>query len=318
VDDFSAISAFPCSFLHSVDLGVGRDTGETPVPHRLPNGRGSVWTAILMASTSRHSPRPPDPDLRALLGGPIDRKVVTLLVLAAVVLTFASYYGTYGQLSAVMRWVMECAGVDDAKGRLDAVFVSHPRRRLWALEVWALTRFLYWAVVPAIVIRLVFRERLADYGLKLSGWARKLWVYAGALAVVLPLVWIFGGTASFQKTYPFYKQAGDSWFDLLAWEAGYAMQFFAVEFFFRGVLIHGLKHRFGVYAVLIQTVPYCMIHFGKPLPETLGAIIAGVALGMMSLWTHSIWLGFLVHVTVAVSMDLVAMAHRGALGGLTG
>ncbi len=266
-----------------------------------------------MASTSGHSPRSPDPELRTLLGGPIDRKAVTLLVLAAVVLTLSTYYGTYGQLAGVMHWVLERAGVEDASGRLDGVFRRDPRARLWSLEVWALTRFLYWALVPAAVIRFVFRERLADYGLKLTGWHRKLWVYAGALAVVLPLVWAFGGTESFQRTYPFYRQAGNSLFDLLAWEAGYGLQFFAVEFFFRGVLVHGLKHRFGVYVVFIQTIPYCMIHFGKPLPETLGAIIAGVALGLMSLWTRSIWLGFLVHVTVAVSMDLVALAHRGAL-----
>ena len=57
-----------------------------------------------------------------------------------------------------------------------------------------------------------------------------------------------------------------------------------------------------------------------PLPETIGAIIAGVFLGALSLWARSIWMGVLVHVSVsvAVSMDLAAMHYRGELGTLFG
>ena len=61
-----------------------------------------------------------------------------------------------------------------------------------------------------------------------------------------------------------------------------------------------------------------MIHFGKPLPETIGAIIAGIFLGTLALWTRSIWLGFLIHVSVALSMDITAMAYRGDLKVLLG
>ena len=56
-----------------------------------------------------------------------------------------------------------------------------------------------------------------------------------------------------------------------------------------------------------MTVPYCMIHFGKPMPETFGAIGAGVVLGFMSLKTRSIWLGAMLHVAVAWSMDAAAL-----------
>jgi membrane protease YdiL (CAAX protease family) len=62
-----------------------------------------------------------------------------------------------------------------------------------------------------------------------------------------------------------------------------------------------------------MTVPYCMIHFGKPLPETLGAIFAGLFLGTVSLWTRSIWLGTALHISVAVSMDLAALYYKGQL-----
>ena len=54
-------------------------------------------------------------------------------------------------------------------------------------------------------------------------------------------------------------------------------------------------------------VPYCMIHYGKPLPETLGAIGAGLMLGTLAMRTRSIWGGVLIHVGVATTMDVLAL-----------
>ena len=87
-----------------------------------------------------------------------------------------------------------------------------------------------------------------------------------------------------------------------------------LEFFFRGFLVWGLRRRFGAYAIVVMTIPYCMIHFGKPLPETLASIIAGLALGFMSLRTSSIVLGAAIHMTVALSMDFASMWQKGWFG----
>ena len=37
----------------------------------------------------------------------------------------------------------------------------------------------------------------------------------------------------------------------------------------------------GSHAIFVMVVPYVMIHFGKPMLETVGAIIAGVVLGLL-------------------------------------
>ena len=66
----------------------------------------------------------------------------------------------------------------------------------------------------------------------------------------------------------------------------------------------------GSYAIFIMVIPYVMIHFGKPFAETIGAIIAGIALGTLALRTRSIFGGVLIHVTVALSMDVLAIAMR--------
>jgi hypothetical protein len=70
---------------------------------------------------------------------------------------------------------------------------------------------------------------------------------------------------------------------------------------------------FGAGAIWSMVVPYCMIHYGKPYLEADAAVIAGVVLGSLAMRTHSIYAGFLVHATVAVLMDILALTQRKAL-----
>ncbi len=117
----------------------------------------------------------------------------------------------------------------------------------------------------------------------------------------------------FQATYPFYPlEPGDAlWPNFWRWELFYGLQFFALEFFFRGFMVHGTRQRFGIYSVFVMTVPYCLIHFGKPMQEAFASIIAGIVLGLMSLKTRSVWMGALLHVSVALSMDISSLWRKG-------
>jgi len=62
-----------------------------------------------------------------------------------------------------------------------------------------------------------------------------------------------------------------------------------------------------------MAVPYCMIHYGKPYLEASVAVIAGIVLGSLAMKTRSIYAGFLVHATVAVLMDILALDRRHGL-----
>jgi membrane protease YdiL (CAAX protease family) len=93
----------------------------------------------------------------------------------------------------------------------------------------------------------------------------------------------------------------------------YFAQFFALEIFFRGFWLAGLRNTLGSGAIFAMCVPYCMIHYGKPYLEACGAVVAGIALGSLSMRTKSIYSGFIVHVTVALSMDLLSLANHDAL-----
>ena len=80
--------------------------------------------------------------------------------------------------------------------------------------------------------------------------------------------------------------------------------------FFRGFWLGVLRRSFGSGAIFAMAVPYCMIHFGKPYLEAVGAIVAGIALGSLSMKTKSIYQGFLVHITVAALMDWLSLRRR--------
>ena len=128
---------------------------------------------------------------------------------------------------------------------------------------------------------------------------------------MVPVIWMASGREEFLLTYPFADSARDGPMELLKWELFYGLQFFALEFFFRGFMLFGLEERFGRNAIFVMVVPYCMLHFFKPLPETTGAVLAGVALGIIAMRTRTIFGGVLIHWAVAITMDVMAIVRSG-------
>jgi len=146
---------------------------------------------------------------------------------------------------------------------------------------------------------------------------RPLWpVYALAFAVVLPFVVQAATTELFVDRYPLYSKVigGDNTLglgELLLCEGLYMLSFVFLEGFFRGYLIFGTERGLGIYCLLFMSVPYVAGHFGKPMPEAMGAILAGTALGWLALKHRSVWLGAGLHVAIALVMDVMALWGRG-------
>jgi membrane protease YdiL (CAAX protease family) len=242
----------------------------------------------------------------------VDWRPLTSYVAAALVLTAQRYLGHPSVFRALLASMMGNVLFGSAHGAQATV----PSGLSWLLDpYWAqLVDITYWdawqvfgfAAVPAVIIWMR-RERLSDYGLRAKAFFKHAWIYAFMLGLVIPVVWLASGTQAFSSYYPIYRLAGRSWFDLLFWETVYSLQFLSLELFFRGFLVLGLEDHLGSAAVAAAVVPYCMIHYGKPLPEVCGAIVAGLVLGTLALKTRSILAGALIHVTVAISMDLSAI-----------
>jgi membrane protease YdiL (CAAX protease family) len=241
--------------------------------------------------------------------GRLDLRPMVAMVVCGVILTLQEYYGGRAYYDQTIRpWL---AKVD----------VLHPRAmqlgkydELYGFSWWVFARVLGYAVIPLPLWKACFpRDSLLDMGLRARGFFQHSWIYAVFLAVVVPLLLIVSRQPDFGAYYPFYRQSSRSWYDFLSWEAMYFVQFFALEMFFRGFWLGALRRSFGSGAIFAMAVPYCMIHYGKPFLEANGAIIAGIALGSLSMKTKSIYQGFLVHITVAGLMDWLALSHRHAL-----
>ena len=235
-------------------------------------------------------------------------KAVFGSIAVAVLLTVMNFYVLDGRFqSRISNGVVDLVSkIPNETLRYDLLGVAP----LYQHIAWSLGCFTIYFVIPTIIIWGVYREPLRNYGFSIRGFFRHLPIYLMLFLPVLGAVVVVSYTQQFQKTYPFYHNPDGLW-DLAIWEFFYCLQFFALEFFFRGFMIHSMKHRMGSMAVFAMAVPYCMIHFQKPMAEALAAILAGCVLGVLSLRTNTIWGGVFIHSAVAVTMDWTSLLQRG-------
>lgn len=229
---------------------------------------------------------------------PLFALLVTALVLLAIhYLKFATVFET------VMQWLLG----EDGYRQLQ----RDPYIALYAELWWGFVHLAGYVLVPVLVIKTVFKESLGDYGLGWNQVGRYLPWCIFIAALVVSFAYFASYRSDFLNHYPFYRLAERSLFDLLAWECIYIAQFVFLEFFFRGFLLHACHPRFGATALFVMVVPYVMIHFTKPWLEASGALLFGLVLGIIALRSHSIWGGVLVHTSVALAMDIMALVQTG-------
>lgn len=181
---------------------------------------------------------------------------------------------------------------------------------LYRYAWWGFWHVICYLLIPAIVIKAIMKQDVLDFGFRWEETHRHWHGYMYLLCPILVFVVFASHRQDFVEHYPFYHDAGRSWFDFVAWELIYLTQFICLEFFFRGYIVQSLRPHYGSAAIWIMIVPYVMIHFTKPWLEATGAIFFGLFLGILALRSRSIWGGFGVHAGVAVSMDIASLIQQ--------
>jgi membrane protease YdiL (CAAX protease family) len=257
-----------------------------------------------------------DTDARAATTPATDRKMVVVFLTAAVALTCSNFLSD-GSHPQWFERTLRALGFDGVAARLHNALLASSQRDFNQLVYWAIVVIACYVVPAALAIRFVLHERVRDYGLRVRGIRPHFKAYAALFAIVAPLIVAASFTASFQDRYPFFHPAaGHSfWPYLYVWWALYWLQFCALEFFFRGFLLYGLAPRLGWAAIFAMVLPYNMLHYGKPMPEALAAIVGGIVLGSLALKTRSIWWGAALHISIALTMDVCALTHAGRIFG---
>jgi uncharacterized protein len=161
--------------------------------------------------------------------------------------------------------------------------------------------FVFLGVMPALIVKCFFRERLADYGVQLGDWARTV----RSLLLLAPAFAIGGYIASRDPTvaavYPINPNACHM-FGVHA--LTYVLFYLGWEFYFRGFMQMGLRESLGdVNALLVQVLASTLLHIGKPGTETFGAIFGGILWGILVYRTRSLLSGIVQHALLGLVLD---------------
>lgn len=165
--------------------------------------------------------------------------------------------------------------------------------------------FLLLGIVPLAIIKFIFKESFASYGLQTGDWQFGLRAFAVLAPIMILSTYPSSLMAQFQAEYPLFKGAGASPGLFAAHAATYLLFYIGWEIYFRGFMLFGLRDRFGDWnAVLIQTLASCLLHIGKPDGEIFSSILGGIVWGIVTLRSRSILCVLLLHWLLGVSLDL--------------
>ncbi len=159
-----------------------------------------------------------------------------------------------------------------------------------------LSSLLMFAIVPMIFINYFLKENWNEYGIGIGDW--KFGLKATIIAfLILPLpLYISSHNPEHLQTYPLVKLDVHSPSEIFWWTLFMLPHYIGWEFFFRGFIGFGMKKHYGGFlAIMLQTILTTLEHIGKPTGEIIGAIPAGIYLGLLTYRTNSIWWAVLFH-----------------------
>ncbi len=141
--------------------------------------------------------------------------------------------------------------------------------------------------------------------------------YLILLMLMLPLIAGASFTTGFNNFYPIYKLNSvaevwqvPKWVPMAIYEFFYGMDFFNVELLFRGFMVVGLSQLLGKDAIMPMVTTYCFLHFGKPTGEAISSVFGGYILGVLAYYTRGIWGGVIIHMGIALMMELAAYLQK--------
>jgi uncharacterized protein len=182
------------------------------------------------------------------------------------------------------------------------------RNKLNSRVYWFLTDGALMFLIPVLSIKLIFKQKLSDFGFRLGDIKFGAVTSGLFFAIMLPIIWIVSANKEFASAYP---QGGvvlkQEYGLLAAYELCILVYMLGWEFLWRGYMLFGLKQKMGYYTILIQMLPFFILHKGKPELELFGAIFAGIILGIQALRANSFIYAWILHCMVMISIDTISV-----------
>ncbi|MBN1755773.1 CPBP family intramembrane metalloprotease [bacterium] len=159
------------------------------------------------------------------------------------------------------------------------------------LEPYWLSSLVYYALLPLFTIVIILRDNPVDYGFRLGNYKAGLLHVGVVCLIMIPALIISARNPAMQKYY------GRSGFDL-EYVLTKSLSLISWEFILRGFLLFGLAKKLKETSILVQMIPFVLLHFGKPEIETIGCILSGVYFGYINYRTRALWPSVLIHLIV--------------------
>jgi membrane protease YdiL (CAAX protease family) len=153
---------------------------------------------------------------------------------------------------------------------------------------------LYFGFLPILVIMLILRRNPLNFGLrwgKVKFWGPQVIV---TCLILVPILYFSSLLPVFQK---YYRQEN---FHLGTYFLTQCALLMGWEYIFRGFLLFGMKDKFKESSIVIQMVPFFLLHLGKPELETISTIFSGLYFGWVCYRGQSYWPALIIHLFINI------------------
>lgn len=176
---------------------------------------------------------------------------------------------------------------------------------------WGVAFVLYF-IVPFLIIRLGFREKLREYGLFIKKPLIALFVTLLGIAIVSPFLYSASKAPEFIAMYPAAHNAGASRYLFFKSSFFYFFFYIGYEFLFRGYLFLGTKDDIGDWqAISVSTLATVILHVTTPVKEMALSFLVGIVFPLIVKKFKSIWPVVFLHAYIGIAFDYWIILNSG-------
>ena len=157
----------------------------------------------------------------------------------------------------------------------------------------------FYALLPLLSIVILLRKNPLDFGLRIGNY--KIWLVhvIAACFVAFPILIIASRFNSLEEYYTIED------FFLLRYFLEITAYQISWEFIFRGFLLFGLKEKLKEGSIIVQMVPFVLLHLGKPEIEVISTIPMGIYFGYVAYRGNSYWPAVVIHLFINISFRVM-------------
>ena len=164
------------------------------------------------------------------------------------------------------------------------------------IENFWISSLVYFGILPILTIIILLRKNPLDFGLRIGEY--KVWVpyVVIFLVIAVPVLYFASQMSSVQGYYRSHRS-----FEFLTYAFQMAIYMLGWEFLFRGYMLFGLKDKLKEGSIIVQMIPFALLHIGKPEIETISTIFTGILWGYIAYRGKSFWPAYIMHMVVNIS-----------------